>query len=64
MSRQGLIQAGREPLPMNYRLESTADGWKVYDITVPGAWLIDTGKGTFATEMNRRQAANAARWKE
>ena len=49
---------------MNYRLESTADGWKVYDITVPGAWLIDTGKGTFVTEMNRRQAANAARWKE
>jgi phospholipid transport system substrate-binding protein len=42
-----------EPVPLNYRVEKTADGWKIYDINVLGAWLVETYKGSFATEINK-----------
>ena len=42
-----------EPIPLNYRVEKTASGWKIYDINVLGAWLVETYKGTFASEINK-----------
>lgn len=51
--RSRVVQPGREPIQMNYRLEKTADGWKIYDVNVLGAWLIETYKNTFAAEVNR-----------
>lgn len=44
---------GREPIQLNYRLQKQANGWKIYDINVLGAWLIQTYKGTFNTEINK-----------
>jgi len=44
---------GREPIELNYRLQKQASGWKIYDINVLGAWLIQTYKGTFNTEINK-----------
>ena len=29
-----------EPIQLDYRLEKTANGWKVYDINILGAWLV------------------------
>ncbi|MEK0407235.1 ABC transporter substrate-binding protein, partial [Limosilactobacillus fermentum] len=37
----------------NYRLAKGAQGWKIYDINVLGAWLVETYKGTFAAEINK-----------
>ncbi len=43
-----------EPVTLNYRLAKGTDGnWKIYDINVLGAWLVETYKGTFATEINK-----------
>lgn len=43
-----------EPITLNYRLAKAADGsWKIYDINVLGAWLVETYKGTFATEIGK-----------
>ncbi|MBS1169439.1 MAG: transporter substrate-binding protein [Burkholderiaceae bacterium] len=50
---QVLQTRGREPIQLNYRLEKQASGWKVYDINVLGAWLVQTYKGTFATEIGK-----------
>ncbi|MBS1187175.1 MAG: transporter substrate-binding protein [Burkholderiaceae bacterium] len=50
---QVLQTRGREPIQLNYRLEKQAGGWKVYDINVLGAWLVQTYKGTFATEIGK-----------
>lgn len=44
---------GRESIQLNYRLQKQAAGWKIYDINVLGAWLIQTYKGTFNTEINQ-----------
>lgn len=48
-----VIQPGREPIELSYRLEKHADGWKIYDVNVLGAWLVETYKGTFATEISK-----------
>ena len=42
-----------EPIPLNYRVAKSATGWKIYDINVLGAWLVETYKGTFASEINK-----------
>lgn len=42
-----------EPITLNYRLAKANGGWKIYDINVLGAWLVETYKGTFAAEINK-----------
>ena len=51
--RSQVVQPRGEPIQLNYRLEKLPDGWKIYDINVLGAWLIETYKGNFAAEINR-----------
>ncbi len=51
--RSQVVQARGEPIQLNYRLEKGSAGWKIYDINVLGAWLIETYKGNFATEINK-----------
>lgn len=52
--RSQVIQArGGEAIELNYRLEKLPAGWKIYDINVLGAWLVETYKGTFATEIGK-----------
>ena len=42
-----------EPITLNYRVAKAATGWKIYDINVMGAWLVETYKGTFASEISK-----------
>ncbi len=42
-----------EPITLNYRLAKSPQGWKIFDINVLGAWLVETYKGTFATEIGK-----------
>jgi phospholipid transport system substrate-binding protein len=42
-----------EPVTLNYRLAKTGNAWKIFDINVLGAWLVETYKGTFATEIGK-----------
>ncbi len=44
---------GREPIELNYRLVKLPTQWKIYDINVMGAWLVQTYKGSFATEIGK-----------
>ncbi len=48
-----VVQQRGEPIQLNYRLEKTAAGWKIYDVNILGAWLIETYKGTFASEIGK-----------
>lgn len=43
-----------EPIQVEYRLESTPNGWKIYDINVMGIWLVETYRTQFAQEINAR----------
>ncbi len=51
--RSQVLQPRGEPIQLNYRLEKTATGWKIYDVNVLGAWLVETYKGTFASEISK-----------
>ncbi len=47
-----VVQRG-EPVQLNYRLAKSPAGWKIYDINVLGAWLVETYKGNFAAEISK-----------
>jgi len=51
--RSQVIQARGEPIQLNYRLEKLASGWKIFDINVLGAWLVETYKGSFSAEITK-----------
>jgi phospholipid transport system substrate-binding protein len=51
--RTQIIPSRGEPLPLQYRLHQTQDGWKIYDVNVLGAWLVQTYRGNFNTEISR-----------
>ncbi len=42
-----------EPIQLNYRLAKGPSGWKIFDINVLGAWLVETYKGNFAAEIGK-----------
>lgn len=51
--RSNVIQPRGEPIQLNYRLEKTSAGWKIYDVNILGAWLVETYKGSFAAEIQK-----------
>ncbi|MFZ6774103.1 MlaC/ttg2D family ABC transporter substrate-binding protein [Undibacterium sp. SXout7W] len=51
--RSQVIQSRGEPIQLNYRLQKMATGWKIYDINVLGAWLVETYKGSFSAEISK-----------
>jgi phospholipid transport system substrate-binding protein len=48
-----VLQARSEPIQINYRLEKTTTGWKIFDVNILGAWLVETYKGSFSTEIGK-----------
>jgi phospholipid transport system substrate-binding protein len=44
-------QSGQQPIAIDYDLEKTSDGWKVYDVKVGGVSLVTTYRETFANEV-------------
>jgi phospholipid transport system substrate-binding protein len=51
--RTQINQPGGQPIPMDYRMEKTPQGWKVFDVTVEGVSIVTTYRSTFTTEVNR-----------
>lgn len=48
-----VIQPRGEPIQLSYRLAKSPAGWKIYDVNVLGAWLVETYKGSFAAEIGK-----------
>jgi phospholipid transport system substrate-binding protein len=42
-----------EPITLNYRLSKGPQGWKIYDLNVLGAWLVQTYTSTFSSEISK-----------
>ncbi|HTQ75789.1 MAG TPA: ABC transporter substrate-binding protein [Burkholderiales bacterium] len=40
-----------QPVSIDYELEKTDNGWKIYDVKVDGVSLVTTYRDTFATEV-------------
>ena len=41
------------PVRIDYRLEKTPQGWKIYDINVENIWLIQNYRNQFSQEISR-----------
>lgn len=41
-----------DPVQLDYRMEKTATGWKIYDLNVLGVWMVETYRTQFAQEIN------------
>lgn len=48
-----IIQPGGKPVSVDYRMEKTDAGWKVYDVVVADLSLVQNYRGTFETEVRR-----------
>jgi phospholipid transport system substrate-binding protein len=42
-----------EPITLNYRLSNDKGSWKIYDVNVLGAWLVQTYTSTFNSEISK-----------
>jgi len=51
--RTQAVPARGDPIQLDYRLEKTANGWKIYDVNVMGIWLVENYRNTFAGEISR-----------
>ena len=42
-----------DPVPLDYRLEKTDKGWKVYDMNIMGVWLIEAYRNQFSNQISQ-----------
>lgn len=51
------VRGRGDPIQLDYRLEKTPGdgaGWKIYNLNVLGAWLVETYRTQFAQEINAK----------
>jgi len=46
-----VLQAGAQPVPIDYNMEKTAGGWKVYDVLIAGVSLVANYRTEFANQV-------------
>jgi phospholipid transport system substrate-binding protein len=51
--RTTISQSNGQIVGVDYRVEKTAAGWKIYDLNVEGIWLIQNYRNQFAQEINQ-----------
>lgn len=51
--RTAVVPSRGEGIPLDYRVEKTDAGWKIYDVNVAGVWLVENYRSSFASEINQ-----------
>jgi phospholipid transport system substrate-binding protein len=51
--RTRIDSASGEPSELDYRLEKTEAGWKIYDVTIMGVSMVETFRDSFVGEIGR-----------
>lgn len=46
-------QPGAQPIPIDYSMEKTGAGWKVYDVAIDGVSLVLNYRGSFGSEIHK-----------
>ena len=50
---QVVQHANSQPVQLDYRLEKTTQGWKIYDINVENVWLIENYRNQFSQQIGQ-----------
>lgn len=48
------VKGKGDPIQLDYRVEKTDAGWKIFDVNVLGVWLVDQYRGSFAQEISAK----------
>jgi len=48
-----IVKPGAQPVAVDYEMEKLADGWKAFDLSVEGASLVTTYRGTFSDQVQQ-----------
>lgn len=46
------VKGRGDPIQLDYRLAQTPDGWKIYDMSVLGVWLVENYRNSFSQEIS------------
>ena len=50
--RTSVVPSRGDAVQLDYRLEKSDAGWKIYDINVLGVWLVENYKNQFSAKIN------------
>jgi phospholipid transport system substrate-binding protein len=45
------VKGRGDPIQLDYRLEQTPAGWKIYDVNVLGVWLVENYRNSFSDQI-------------
>jgi phospholipid transport system substrate-binding protein len=48
-----VAETSSQPVEIDYRLRKTPEGWRVYDLNVVGAWLVQTYRQQFGEKIQQ-----------
>lgn len=51
--RSQVVRQGGPPVAVDYNMEKTTNGWKVYDVSIEGVSLVQNYRSTFNSEVQR-----------
>jgi phospholipid transport system substrate-binding protein len=51
--RTNAVPSRGDAIQLDYRLEKSDAGWKIYDVNVLGVWLVENYRNSFASEINQ-----------
>lgn len=51
--KTSIIKPNGPALAVNYEMQKTKDGWKVFDLSIEGAGLVPTYRSSFAAEIEK-----------
>lgn len=52
--RSTIVQRNGPEVAVDYRMENTPQGWKIYDLNVEGIWLIQNYRNQFSQVINQK----------
>jgi phospholipid transport system substrate-binding protein len=55
--RMAVVPSNGDPIELNFRLEKTGAGWKIYDATILGVSMVETFRNSFVAEVNQNGVA-------
>lgn len=51
--KTSINKPGAQPVPVDYEMEKTADGWKVFDVAIEGVSMVTSYRGTFTSQIEQ-----------
>ena len=55
-----MLPSGGEPIPVDYLMRQTANGWRVFDVMVEGVSFVQTFRQQFDTPLSRKSIREVA----